>query len=201
MTKKRKKDILFFVIVFAIAFIFILASCKTQKVTEVYNPPPPAPKEENNYQKWNPEIQAKLEALKVDPLKISFFNSATISLNQNLVKEIVSVVEGEVFLVDSVFQVQKTIEKETVGALKEKKTMASPVVINFSENDKSYQMTFIYLKEENAYILASTALFLFRGIENKIIPKTTERCYLLFSLKKEKIVTEINENAEGIPQQ
>jgi hypothetical protein len=181
--------------------VVLFWGCKTTQVVESI-PPQEVPKEEvNNYQKWNPEIQQKLESLGVDPSKISFFNSSDINMNQNLVKQVVEVIEGEVFLTDSVFHIEKTIEKLTLGVLREKsKQPTSPVTIPFSDLDKSYQMTFGYSKEENAFILAGSAIFSFRGIDYKINPKTNEKCYLLFSMKKEKVTTEIKENAEGVPQ-
>jgi hypothetical protein len=35
-------------------------------------------------------------------------------------------------------------------------------------------------------------------VSYKVKPQTNERCYLLFSLKKEKVITNIKQESEGI---
>ncbi len=101
-------------------------------------------------------------------------------------------------MTDSTFQIEKLIKKMTPGKIIEKTQLGLPLIISFSENDQSYLMKFVFLKEENAFVLSGEGTFEFRGVSYKVKPQTNERCYLLFSLKKEKVVTNIKEEAEGI---
>jgi hypothetical protein len=189
------KKIIFLLII--VGLIILVASCQTPKVSVSEDKPAlTAPVE--NFEKWNPEVSKKLENLGVDPAQISFFNSTDVSLNQMLLKEIVEVVDGEVLMTDSTFQIEKLIKKMTPGKIIEKTQLGLPLIISFSENDQSYLMKFVFLKEENAFVLSGEGTFEFRGVSYKVKPQTNERCYLLFSLKKEKVVTNIKEEAEGI---
>lgn len=189
------KKIIFLLII--VGLIILVASCQTPKVSVSEDKPAlTAPVE--NFEKWNPEVSKKLENLGVDPAQISFFNSTDVSLNQMLLKEIVEVVDGEVLMTDSTFQIEKLIKKMTPGKIIEKTQLGLPLIISFSENDQSYLMKFVFLKEENAFVLSGEGTFEFRGVSYKVKPQTNERCYLLFSLKKEKVITNIKEEAEGI---
>lgn len=191
------KKFIFLLII--LGLLILVSSCQAPKVA-VSEDKPALTESVENYEKWNPEVSKKLESLGVDPAQISFFNSTDVSLNQMLLKEIVEVVDGEVLMTDSTFQIEKLIKKMTPGKITGKSQTGLPLTISFSENDQSYLMKFVFLKEENAFVLSGEGTFEFRGVSYKVKPQTNERCYLLFSLKKEKVITNIKEQAEGINQ-
>ncbi len=196
---KKQMSILFLISIFGLN-ILIFSSCKTPQVV-VESPKVQIQTEENNFIPWHPKFYKKLGDL---INSVSFYNDKEIIMEGDFFSKKYFVTNGEVHLIDTICSVEKTILLKTPGAFKIKNGQGatSPVTVNFSKVDATYEVNFLFNIRDTTFVLDPNAFLLFKGKKYPVKAKTekNEICRIYFYSFEDKVKIEIKENAEGINQ-
>jgi hypothetical protein len=177
--------------------ILILSGCGTAKLVTQAPQTPSQKIEAEEPVVWKQAYYPKVAL--GDP--IVFLNSKEVVMDGNFSNESFFLQDGVIYKTDSIKNIKKTIPKITPGKLisfkKGINNQIEIMVVSFSQNDASYQLSF-YLKKDGSFTLSAKAKLLFEGKEYPINVITVGgECVLLVNFKIKIETTNINEQAEG----
>jgi hypothetical protein len=132
---------------------------------------------------------------------ILFYNSKEIKLQKSFLKQVVVIENGAVIQTDSLNNVSKVIEKMTPGSIlnidSTKVGDINMVDVSFSKEDYSYNIVFQKTRD-GSFVTYSKGKIIFK---NKKFPTDliiNGECKLMFYFKKNEVINEINEIANGV---
>lgn len=185
--------------IFVLLIIGLLFSCKQQQ--QVVQTPEQVSLQKLEAQKPTVWKQAIYPALVVgDP--ISFMPSSEIVLSGSFLDQVFMLQDGNIYRVDSVLEVLKTVPALTPGALvtMKKDNIGKILEMNISmdRNDASYLFNF-QLKQDGSFALNANANLTYNG-KNYPIQASQKggECLLLVNFFVEKKVQSVSEQAGGV---
>ena len=190
------KKIIFALIV---GFVIVLGTSCSKRVVVSQSKQQPS----QNIQAEKPVIwkQAYYPKLAVGD-QLQFFNSSDVIMAGSSSDQTIALQDGAIHITDSILTITKTVSALTPGIIKMLKKSGSQIqiiVATFSQDDRTYELSFP-LKSDGSFTLNANAKLFFRGKEYKISASTRGgECLLLVNISMERSEENIIEKAPGVP--